>query len=46
MFKTIPEAIELANGIKRAFYSLSDQNLEIVLCPPFTALSEVSEVIA
>ncbi len=44
MYKTIPEAIELANGLKRELFELDGQTIEIVLCPPFTALSEVSEV--
>lgn len=46
MFKIISEAIELSNALKRDFYNLDTENIEIVLCPPFTALSEVSEVIA
>jgi len=46
MYKTITEAIELANGIKREFFKMDSQNTEVVLCPPFTALAEVSEVIA
>jgi len=46
MYKTIVEAIELANGLKREFYKLDNQSIEVVLCPPFTALSEVNEVIA
>ena len=45
MYKTIAEAIELANGLKREFFKLNSQNIDIVLCPPFTALSEVYEVI-
>lgn len=44
MNKTIGEAIELANGLKRELYNVT--SLDIVLCPPFTALSEVSEVVA
>lgn len=44
MHKNISEAIELANGIKRELYNAD--SLDIVLCPPFTALSSVSEVIA
>ncbi|MDP2923730.1 MAG: triose-phosphate isomerase [Candidatus Omnitrophota bacterium] len=43
MFKTIPEALELVIGLKRELYQIEDK--EIVVCPPFTALSEVSEVI-
>jgi len=45
MFKTIPEAIELSNGLKRELYKLDFDNIDVVLCPPFTALSEVSETI-
>lgn len=43
MNKTILEAIEFANGLKRIFYNQND--LDIVICPPFTALSEVKDVI-
>ncbi len=44
MYKTISEAVNLANGIKR---ELSDCNeAEIVLCPTFTALASVSDVIS
>jgi triosephosphate isomerase len=43
MHKTITEAIQLANEIKRELYQITDA--EVVLCPSFTALSEVSEVI-
>ncbi len=46
MYKTIGEAIELTNGLKREIFQLDSQNIDIVLCPPFTALSEVAEVIA
>jgi triosephosphate isomerase len=46
MYKTIPEAIDLANGLKREFFKLDLQVIDVVLCPPFTALSEVSEVVA
>ena len=45
MYKTIKEAIELSNGLKRELFNLSNQAVDVVLCPPFTALSEVSEVI-
>lgn len=44
MNKNISEAIELANGLKRNLYEIS--NIEIVICPPFTLLDEVYEVIA
>ena len=46
MYKTIGEAIDLANGIKRELFELSSEDIDIVLCPPFTTLSEVAEVIA
>jgi triosephosphate isomerase len=46
MFKTITEAIELANGLKRELFQIDYSNMEVVLCPPFTALVEVSEVLA
>lgn len=45
MFKKINEAIELSCGLKRELFNLSAEEIEIVLCPPFTALSEVDEVI-
>ncbi|HPL82665.1 MAG TPA: triose-phosphate isomerase [Candidatus Omnitrophota bacterium] len=45
MYKTIKEAIELSNGLKREFFKLDSQAVDVVLCPPFTALSEVSEVV-
>ncbi|NQT06471.1 MAG: triose-phosphate isomerase [Candidatus Omnitrophica bacterium] len=43
MNKTIVDAIELANGIKRELYDI--ESLDIVICTPFTALSEVGEVV-
>ncbi|OGW83769.1 MAG: triose-phosphate isomerase [Omnitrophica bacterium RIFCSPLOWO2_01_FULL_45_10] len=43
MNKTIPESIELANLLKRSLYDTSE--VEIVICPPFTSLSDVGEVI-
>ena len=46
MYKTISEAIELANGLKREFFKLDSSSIDVVVCPPFTALSEVFEVIA
>jgi triosephosphate isomerase len=45
MYKTIKEAIELANGLKRELFTLDFAKVDVVLCPPFTALSEVYEVI-
>jgi triosephosphate isomerase len=46
MYKTIGQAIELANGLKRELFKLDSQDIDIVICPVFTALSEVAEVIA
>ena len=46
MYKTIKEAIELSNGLKRELFKLDSRGIDVVLCPPFTALSEVAEVIA
>lgn len=45
LFKTIKEAIELSNGLKRELFKLDSQGIDVVLCPVFTALSEVSEVV-
>jgi len=45
MYKTIAEAIELANGLKREFFKLDFAAVDVVLCPAFTALSEVAEVL-
>lgn len=42
MNKTVGEAIELVNGIKRALFEATE--VDIVVCPPFTALDEVSEI--
>jgi triosephosphate isomerase len=43
MHKNISQAIELANGLKRELHGAD--SLDVVLCPPFTALSEVAEII-
>jgi triosephosphate isomerase len=40
MNKTVAEALDLVNGIKRELASVKE--VDIVVCPPFTALSEVS----
>jgi triosephosphate isomerase len=45
LYKTITEAIELSNGLKRELFKLDSQGIDIVVCPVFTALSEVSEVV-
>src|SRR3989338_3217905 len=43
MYKTIPEAIELVNGLKRELADI--ENTDIVVIPPYTALSEISYMI-
>ena len=43
MNKTAPEAVLLANGIKRGLFDVG--NVEVVLCPPFTSLPDVRDVI-
>jgi len=45
MYKTVVQAIELANGLKRELFAVASDEIDIVLCPPFTALSEVGEVL-
>ena len=44
MNKTIGEAIELANGLKRNLYDSA--GCSIVICTPYTALSEISEIVS
>jgi len=41
--KTIPEALELAGELKRDLYDF--KGAELLICPPFTALAPVYEVI-
>ncbi len=43
MYKTIPEAIELVNGLKRELAEI--ENIDIVVVPPYTALTEVADMI-
>jgi triosephosphate isomerase len=43
MYKTIAEAVELTRGVRRGVMDLKD--VEVVLCPPFTALAAVREAI-
>lgn len=43
MNKTVAEALDLVNGLKRELSSVKE--VDIVVCPPFTALSEVSRAI-
>ncbi len=43
MNKTVAEALDLVNGLKRELAKVKE--VDIVVCPPFTALSEVSKAI-
>ena len=43
MNKTVAEALTLVNGLKRDLATIKE--LDIVVCPPFTALGEVSRAI-
>ena len=43
MNKDIAESIDLANALTRSLYAVED--IEIVLCPPFTSLADVKEII-
>jgi triosephosphate isomerase len=45
MYKNIVEAIELSNGLKRELFKLDFEAVDVVICPPFTALAEVAEVL-
>ncbi|MDD3983284.1 MAG: triose-phosphate isomerase [Candidatus Omnitrophica bacterium] len=45
MYKKIGEAIELANGLKRNLFDLEEGLVDVVICPPFTSLSETAEVV-
>ncbi len=43
MNKTVEESIELTNAIKRGVYDI--EAVEIILCPPFTSLSNINEML-
>ena len=43
MYKTVNESIELVNLLKRSVVDIND--VEIVVCPPFTSLSDVRDLI-
>jgi len=45
MYKTITEAIALSSGLRRELFKIDSEKMDIVICPPFTALSDVAEVI-
>ena len=44
MNKTIQDALDIAVGLKRKFYTFGEA--DIVICPPFTALSKVGDEIS
>jgi triosephosphate isomerase len=44
MYKTISEAVNLAKELRENLSGISDR--EIVICPPFTALSAVKDILA
>ena len=43
MNKTVAEALSLVQGVKRELANLKE--VDVVVCPPFTALSEVSKAV-
>ena len=43
MNKTVAEALDLVNGLKLELVKVKD--VDVVVCPPFTALGEVSKVL-
>src|SRR5213595_2437355 len=46
MNKTVAEALDLVNGLKRELGNIKEiKEIDIVVCPPFTALSDVSKAI-
>ena len=44
MNKTVKEAVDLAEDIKRDFADCTD--VDVVLCPPFTAIKSVSDIVS
>ncbi len=43
MHKTVAEAVQLVNGLKRELRN--ERDIEVVVCPPFTAISKVAEAL-
>ena len=43
MNKTVAEALDLVTGLKRELVNIKE--VDIIICPPFTALSEVSKAV-
>ncbi|MBI3990928.1 MAG: triose-phosphate isomerase [Candidatus Omnitrophica bacterium] len=44
MYKTIPEAVSLAAGIKDTLKN--PRGVEVIICPPYTSLSETNKLLA
>lgn len=44
MYKTVREAVETANALKT--FVAAVENVDVVICPPFTALADVGRAIA
>jgi triosephosphate isomerase len=45
MYKTVAEALVLVNGLKQELTGVNESNVEVVVCPPFTALYAVSTIL-
>ncbi len=45
MYKTSSEAVALVEDLKRAVAGLKESDVEIVVCPPFTALPAVASLV-
>ncbi|MBD3426343.1 MAG: triose-phosphate isomerase [Candidatus Omnitrophica bacterium] len=43
MYKDVNQSVELANEIKRSVYDI--ENVDVVICPPFTSLSDLGEML-
>ncbi len=43
MYKTVAEAVELAEGLKRELRN--EDSVEVVVCPPFTAIFKIAEAL-
>lgn len=46
MYKTATEAVALVNELKRTVADVKESSVEIVVCPPFTALPAVAPALA
>lgn len=45
MYKTVGEALVLVNELKKELVGVNESNVEVVVCPPFTALYAVSTIL-